>query len=152
MLPVFAVVEALEKVLHLLLGDAATRVAYLNIYIVVIATGPDLERHFSFLGVFGCVRQEVIDDFVEFVGVNPAHHALRIAFDGEFQAFLVHERFQTEGCVVDVLHDIALCHDEFQFSGLRFAGFEDLLKQTDHALNVQLHEIIFLLMLGCVLT
>ena len=58
--------------------------------------------------------------------------------------FLIHKRLQTEGGVMNVLHDVALGYEEFQFAGLRLAGFKDLLKQIDHTLDVHLHEIIFL--------
>ena len=65
----------------------------------------------------------------------------------KFRCFLVHKWLQAEGCVVDILHDIALSHEELQFPGLRLAGFEDLLQQSYHTLDVHLHQVVFLVVL-----
>ena len=78
-----------------------------------------LQCHLStFVGVFGGIGKEIVDNLVEFVGVDPAHHTLRVAGNGEMLAFLHEERFETLGCLVDISHDICLGNEQAELTGL----------------------------------
>ena len=92
--------------------------------------------------VFGRVRQQVIDNLVQLVGVNPAHHALWLAVDGEVELVLGHQRLYAERRLLDVVHDVALGHAQPELARLRLAGLQDLLQKPHHALDVQLHQVV----------
>ena len=76
---------------HLFFRNAATVVADADSYVVVVAIRDYLKGDLAvLLRVFGCIRQQVEDNFVQFIGIYPAHHTLRLAADGELQAFPLH--------------------------------------------------------------
>ena len=148
-LAVFTVVEPLEEVLHLLRRDAVACVAHLDADVVEGRVRLYLQRHLTvFVGVFGGIGEEVVDDFVEFVGIDPAHHALGVAGDGEMLALAHQEGLDALGCLADVAHDVALCDDQLELACLRLAGLEDLLQQAHHSLDVELHEVVVVSVLG----
>ena len=149
--PVFAVIETVEQLLHLILRNTDAVVAYINNNVVELAARAHLKRYFAVLSlsILGCVRQQVIDDFVEFVGINPSHHALGRTLNFEVQAFLGHERLNAQGCLLNIPHNVALGYLQLQFTRLRLAGFQYLLQQPHHTVDVQLHQVVVLLMVGC---
>ena len=89
---VFTIVEAFKEMLHFVLGDATASIAYLNIYMVVVATGVYVEAYLTLFCVFGGIGEQVVDNLVEFVCVYPSHHALGRTVDGEGEALLGHQR------------------------------------------------------------
>ena len=127
-LTVFTVVESVEEVLHLLWRDAVASVAHLDADVVEGRVCLYLQRHLTvFVGVFGGIGEEIVDDLVEFVGINPAHHALWIAGDGEMLLFLRQKGLETLGGFADIAHDVTLCDHQLELSCLRLAGLENLL-------------------------
>ena len=101
--------ETLEESFHLLRRNTVTSVADLDTNAVEGLVGLYLQGHLSILvGIFGGIREKIVDDLIEFVGIDPAHHTLRVAGDGETLAFLYQERFETLGGLVDITHDITL--------------------------------------------
>ena len=122
-LAVVAIVKSREQVFHLLFGNADTGIYDLDDDAVEPHIGHDVQGDGTSLGrIFGRIGQEVEDDFVHFVGVEPTHHAFRLAVDAKVQVFAHHQWFETECRLLDILHDIALAYQDFQFAGLQFAG------------------------------
>ena len=118
-LTVFSVVETGEEPLHLLMGNTGTIVTHPYDNLVITGIGGDIDNDFSFLtSIFRGIRQEVEDNLVEFVGVNPSHHTLRLTTDGKLQAFLSHEGLDTQGGLPDITHHIPMTDTESQFSCL----------------------------------
>ena len=120
---ILAVVETLEQVFHLFWRDAVTRVAHLDADVIVGLIGLHHERYLAvFVGVFGGIRQQIVDNLVEFVGIYPSHHAAGLTGDGELLTFLGQKGLQTFGCFVDIFHHVALGNEQFELASLRLVG------------------------------
>lgn len=118
-----------EEHFLLILWNAVACIAYFNDYMVIGAVCHCIEAYFSsFMTVFGGIREQIVDDLVKFVGVYPSHHALWVTVDGKLHVFLEDEWLKAFCRFVDIAHHIALGHEQFQFSLLRFACFENLLE------------------------
>ena len=143
MLTVVTVQESAEQMFHLFWRNTVTCITHLDLDLIIILIGQRLDCHLaSLFGVFGGIREQIVDNLVQFVGIYPSHHTLRLTENGEFHLLFGDEGLQTLGRLMDVLHHITLGHKQFQLSGLRLAGFEDLLEQAHHSLDVQLHEVV----------
>ena len=75
-----------------------------------------------------------------------------MTFNRECQAVLDHQWFQAPGCFMDILHHIALRYQQLQFASLRLARLQNLLEQSYHALDIQLHHVILVVMTWLLLT
>ena len=75
-LSVVAILERAVEVFHPVLRDSKPRVAHYDADAVIFVVGRHAYVHLAILSaVFGCIGYQIIDDLVEFVGVNPTHHA-----------------------------------------------------------------------------
>ena len=142
-LSVGTILEGAVEVLQLVLGDTEPCVTDYDADAVKFVVGCCNDAHFTvFPAIFGCIGYQIVDNLVEFVCINPAHHAFRMTFDDVFHLLFYNQGLQILGSLADVAHHIALGTKQFQCSGLRFAGLQNLLEHSHHTLDIDLHEVI----------
>ena len=135
-LTVITVVEALEKPVDSLLAHAFTAIGdhYTD---KTGAFHPHTDFYFPFVGcVFGSVGKQVVDDLIEFVGIEPAFDTVGRTLEVDPKALFRYQRGECLDTFANECRHIALRNPDLQVTTLDLAEFEYLLDEAHQTRRV----------------
>ena len=144
-------VVAIEKtgveMLHLLFGDADALVADAEHGIVALACEDDIHVA-SVAVVFHGVREQVVENLVEFVFVEPSIVGLCLTANVQFSVACRHHGTDVLADTADEIRQVSTCHEQPQLSCLRLAHLKNLPQQPGKPLDIVLYQSIVIGKLG----
>ena len=147
--PVIAVVKPAKKSVDSLLGHQFAAVGDRNTDRTVVS-GFDPDDNFTLVGrVFCRIGQQVVDDLIEFVGIEPAVDLFRRSTEIDLELLSGHKRGKSFHTPANESDDIAMRNTDFQIPALDFPEFEYLLNQSHQPRRIGRHDTVKSLIVPC---
>ena len=144
-------IESVEYMLSVLFPDANAGVGYFDDGLLHAANEFLLNRNCdaSVVGrIFDGIRNEIHDNHVEVIGIDPHEHLFLTMMEGEVEAFFDDNGIEERADVLDQGDDLGLLERQAQPTIVDLPDVDQLIDQLNEHLRISEHGLIGILPLG----
>ena len=138
-LPVIPLIKTLKQSIHRFLRHQFSGIGYIHLQGMFVRQ-PRFHGYPSVFGcIFGGIRQEIVNNLIQLIGIEETGNLLRRAFKGKDLTPLSKQRDKNFCTTAQERRDITVGNTDFEVAAFYFPEFQYLLYQTHQAGSIGSH-------------